>query len=658
MSSEFSPELRRELLDDFYAECDELLTAVREGLGQLDGIGSDSKPSEVVIEGLFRSTHSLKGISSIVGLRSAEQVAHAMEDVFRAVTKGTLQINADIVDTLLGAIQRLEDIVVAHRLGKDLPNADETLGGLKALSGSDNRESAMLASHSAESEAAPDPVAAARKRGRAIYLAKFSPSKELDARGINVSSVRARLASIGEVLKGTPQVKGKGMIEFEFLLAVDEAPADLAMWEKDNVRLEAVVSETASTPEQDAAAFSLTPSHIVRVDLARLDNLMRIVGQLVIQRSQLEDRLQHLGEAREVLKEVNLGINRSLKELRTAVSKVRMVPIAEIFARMPFVVRDLARDSDKKVQVVLEGQATEVDKYLVERIKEPLLHLVRNAFAHGIEPSAARVAAGKPAVATITLSARSSGQSVMIGIRDDGRGVDPGIVARKAAESGLTVPEHLDAFALVALLCTPGFSTQSEADMASGRGVGMAVVASTVRELGGSLRLESTVGSGTEFIMRLPLTLSIAEAIILTVAKGTYAVLQAEIDEILKVPAADVRTIKKTEVIPYRKGLLPLVRVRKSFGAEADKAEDITILVVSSETGATGLVVDRVKGQREIVIRPLSDPLLRVPGITGATELGDGRPVLIFDPHALTEGVTRPSEKARKVKENTPIQRT
>jgi two-component system, chemotaxis family, sensor kinase CheA len=308
------------------------------------------------------------------------------------------------------------------------------------------------------------------------------------------------------------------------------------------------------------------------------------------------------------------------------------------------VVRDLKRGSDKAVRVVLDGNQTEIDKYVVERLKEPLLHLVRNAFAHGIEPSADRVAAAKPEEATLTLRATSSGEFVIIQIRDDGRGVDTARVVKRAQKLEVVVSATPTPAELLKILCLPGFSTREEADLASGRGVGMAVVANTIQELGGTLTLETWPGNGTQFTLKLPLTLSIADAIIVTVGDQTCAVPQAAVNEIVQFRASEVRLIKETEVAPYRGGLLPLVRLRKLFGAAALERETMTSLVVSSERGSTGLVVDRVVGQREIVIRRLMDPLVRVSGISGATELGDGRPILILDPNAITQGVVRPTK--------------
>jgi two-component system chemotaxis sensor kinase CheA len=659
MSSDFSPELRRELLDDFYAECDELLTAMRDALTQLEIAPKDSAQEKKLIEGLFRSTHSFKGNSSIVGLRSAEELAHGMEDLLRAISKNQVSVSENLVDGLLAGVQRLEKIVVGQRLEKPLPKTGDLLARFRKFIPEQEAAGAApaaIVTDDIPASPAEDPVAIARAKGLKIFTATFSPSASLDQRGVNVTAVRQRLSAIGEILGANPVVRGKGAITFEFVLGLTEVPADLASWANDEVIFRAapsdetsveVLSDSSSSPDAGfAETLSLTPSHIVRVDLARLDELMRITGEMVIHRSRLEDRVQQLGDSHSGLKEVNLALSRSLREMREAITRVRMVPIAELFTRMPFVVRDLMRGSDKKARVVLLGNQTEVDKFLVERLKEPLLHLVRNAFSHGIESTAARASAGKSAEATITLQAKSVGEFVIIQVRDDGRGIDSQAIAARATGLGLSVPASLGSDSLLEILCTPGFSTREHADLASGRGVGMAVVANTIRELGGSLTLESTLGQGSEFTLKLPLSLSIANAIIVGVGAHICAVPQNSVDEIIQVSADEIRTINRSEVTPYRDGLLPLLRLQAMFGVSPVKSAQLTLLVVSSERGAVGLVVDRVRSQREIVIRPLADPLLRVPGISGATELGDGRPILILDPNALTQGVTRPPKTA------------
>ena len=658
MSSDFSPELRAELLDDFYAEADEHLGNIRVQLTVLEAALGKTAPELPVLESLFRSMHSFKGISAMVGVHSAEQLAHAAEDYLRQLTRGEISLTAAGLELLVATTQRLEQIVTAHRLHQPFPETAALLAELEASSPRiprDEKAAPAAAVAPATTEDTASRLETLQARGLAPWGCTFLPSRELDQRGININAVRTRLGAIGEIISATPSVRPEGSIAFDFVLGLRELPTDLAAWERDGMFLRAIEATPAAklpepgAPGQPGAANSggspslfIAPSHIVRVELSRLDELMRITGELVIHRSRLEERINQATGDTSALKEVAHGLARALRQLRAAITRVRLVPVAEIFTRMPFVIRDLARESGKQVRLELGGQQTEIDKYLVERLKEPLLHLVRNAFSHGVESPEERIAAGKPAEAVIQLRATAAGEFVLIHIRDDGRGVDPEKVAQRAQALGLTVPEPLDSAGLLTLLCEPGFSTREEADRASGRGVGMAVVYNTVRELGGSLALDSHVGGGTEFTLRLPLTLSIAETIIVSAGEQTCAVPQGFIDEIIQIDEAEVRTIKQSEVIPYRDGILPLVRLRSMFGAGAAPRPRLSILVLSSERGSTGLVVDRVHTQREVVVRPMQDPLLQVPGVSGATELGDGRPVLILDAIAITSGVVRP----------------
>lgn len=657
------PQLREDFLDDFHAECDELLGNIRAQLNQLDDAGRDGRPNAPALEALYRNAHSFKGISAMVGLREAEQLAHSAEGLLRQLCQGATAVTASELELLERVTRRFEQIVTAHRLRQHLPDTGDLLAQLGGYdvaahppAGAAERPAAPQdAASPARPEPSPSPSEASLPEPAATvrqWSASFSPSAELDRRGVNINSVRARLSALGGIIAAAPVIQAGGRMTFEFTLALREPPADRDRWEADGISFRplgfaATSSGSPSGTPAEAGAVApssmfVAPSHIVRVDLSRLDDLMRIVGEMVIHRSRLEQRIVDVKGERSELQEVNLALGRSLRELREAITRVRLVPIAEIFSRLPFVVRDLAREMDRKVRIVVEGQDTEIDKYVVERLKEPLLHLVRNAVSHGIETPAERTRAGKPEEATLVLHAATSGQSVVIRIRDDGRGVDAKRIAERAASLGITLSESPSLSELLEVISRPGFSTREAADRAAGRGVGMAVVHRTVRDLAGSLSLDSVPGQWTQFTLRLPLTLSIADTFLVSAADQTCAVPQTFVEEVMQFAEADVRTIQAAEVISYRDGILPLIRLRQLFGVERSGATHQPLLVLGTERGLSGLVVDRVHGQREVVVRAIHDPLITVPGVSGATELGDGRPVLILDPVSLASGAVRP----------------
>jgi len=370
---------------------------------------------------------------------------------------------------------------------------------------------------------------------------------------------------------------------------------------------------------------------------------MRIIGELVISRTRLDDQVAELKRVTPAagwrsLQETSSTMARQLRDLRESVMRVRMVQIGEIFERMTFVVRDLARESGKKIIVQLSGGETEIDKFLVERMMDPLMHLVRNAVSHGFETIAEREAQGKRSEGLLSLSAMTAGEMIVIKIADDGRGIDRQLVVERANARGLGNGNvGLDDVALLELICTPGFSTRDEADRESGRGVGMDVVKKATEELGGRISLTTKVGEGTTFTIELPLTLAIAEALIVSVNGQRFAVPQSAVTEVLEVESASTKVLENNEIISHRGKVLPLLRLARVFEMNDQRGENFHVLVIGEETNAVGLAVDRIIGQREIVVRAIKDPLAQSKGIAGATELGDQRVVLILDITALRQ---------------------
>ena len=579
----------------------------------------------------------------MVELRAAEELAHRLEDYLRVLRTGDAVLSREGLDALFDGTQTLEQVIAARRAQIPLPTIDVIATRIARLVAPGGPSPVV---RPAASDVAP--VAPAQR-----WQIRFLPSQELVARGIRVDAIRKRLEGAGEILGATPRVTPGGAIAFEFVFAGSIDDATVTEWRRDGLEMEPVeAGEVQAAPagamdalplgtELSSSSATVAPSHVVRVDLTRLDDLMRNVGDLVISRARLGETLakveRRLAPAEwRSIQENAVALDRQVRTLREGIMRVRLVPVGEIFRRMPFVVRDLARETGKRVRLELQGQATEIDKFLIERMMDPVLHLVRNAVSHGIESAEERIAAGKRPEGTIVLSAASAGDVVRIEIADDGRGVDAGAVIARAQAAGLPVPAGPpDAATLLSLICAPGFSTREQSDRASGRGVGMSVVKSAVDELSGAMYLESERGAGTTFIIDLPVTLAITDALIARAGGDTFAVPQGSVREVIEVATATLLQVERNEMIAYRGGALPVVRLAQLFGIAETARDRLHVFVVGTGTGALGIAVDRIVGQREIVVRTIADPLVRVTGIAGATDLGDGRVVLILDPAAL-----------------------
>lgn len=651
MNEANSSGLSQELLDDFFSEADQHLLSIRQALLALETSGSAGNYDPKIIEGLFLDFHSFKGISAIVGLEPAESLAHASEDLLRLMRSGKVQSNDKLLNALNGATHKLEQIVAAFREKKPLPGYESELNEIKSQCPDPLLSDAILPQSKQVSGSFPEKGKKSKPGETNVFKFTFSPSRELSAKKININTIREQLSRTGEILKSTPVVKSKGNITFEFLLATKQSLKDTSEWKAKGVTVEAVKAGESAIPEfaaEDTHSPFLAPSHIVRVDLKLLDDMLRTVGEMVIHRSRLDIELARLSQRDghvdfRGVHEVNRLLGRTLRQMREDIMAIRLVPIREIFARLPFVIRDLARQSSKKARLKLHGEETAIDKYLIEKLKDPLLHMVRNAFSHGIESAAERKAASKADEGTIELSASASGDFVIIKIRDDGKGINSNAILRRARQLGMET-STTDNDAVLKILCSPGFSIRDDADRTSGRGVGMFMVQSAVKELGGKLSMESEEGRGTQFTMRLPLTVVIAETFLVSAAGQTCAVPRTSVREIFHAAEDEIRIADGIEIVSYRGGVLPITRLAGLFRLKNSNTGIRCILVITSERGSVGLLVEKVLGQREVVVRALRDPLIQVPGISGATEIGDGKPVLILDGTVLTAGNVRPAD--------------
>lgn len=621
-----------EFIDDYFSECEEHLATVRRVLLAFDA--RDGTPVDTGnLQDLLRALHTLKGLSGMVGLSAAELVTHAMEDGLRALPASRI-VPRTLLDALFAGVSRTEDCVNARRANVPPPSPARFVEDMRDIV--------------AEMEAgSPAAGAAAMQLMTRAHRFQFAASAALVARGIGVEVIRHRLASIGEITRTTPVVLSNGTVMFEFTVSLRDGATPPAEWRDDALtwdedatpQVSLVVHSGEPTPA--ARPVAATPSNTVRVDLGRLDDLMRMVGDLVQSRARLESAVVrahgHLpANLEDDLTDANAVIERQLRAIREGVMRVRLVAVSDVFERLRFAMRDVARETQKGIHLEFEGQETEIDKLVVDRMLEPLLHLVRNAASHGIESRDDRLAAGKPVDGSIVLRARAAGDRIILEVEDDGAGIDIQRVADRAVDGGLIATrDQLTPDGLLDVLCASGFSTRDAADRTSGRGIGMAVVRDTIRATGGALFVDSTLGLGTRFTIELPLTLMITDALVVEIGDQSMAIPQVSLREIIPLDGATVTRVESNDVLSYRGRIIPLLQLGARFNLPPHPAAKRHALIVGSDSHEVGLVVDRLLGLREIVVHPVTDPLVAMPGISGATELADGRVSLVLDAAAL-----------------------
>lgn len=407
-------------------------------------------------------------------------------------------------------------------------------------------------------------------------------------------------------------------------------------------------AQGSNTGGEAAGGEGNTQVHTIRVDTARMDNLINLVGEMVITRTRLVQVGLDLHSEYKTdplvtnLIETNVYLGRLMNDLQESVMRLRMVPIGTVFSRFPRLVRDLARKTKKEIDLILKGEDTELDKTVVEVIGDPLMHLIRNSVDHGIETPEERAAAGKPAVGQITLDAYHEGNHIAIVVADDGAGLPLASIRRKATERGLIGErEELSDRDIANLIFLPGLSTAEKVTDISGRGVGMDVVKKALNNLGGMIDIDTRQGQGTTFVIRLPLTLAIIQALLVEVGEEIYAVPLSSVLETLLVNREDIKTVGGLPMVQLRGNTLPLISLQEKFELPAPEvpSEEVFVVVVGLGDKALGLVVDTLRGQQEIVIKSLGDMLNNLPGIAGATILGDGKVTLILDIGSLIQDV-------------------
>ena len=590
----------QEMLEAFISEMTEILELLDDGLIALEKSPEDGE----LLNQIFRSVHNIKGASGIMGFEALIRVTHEAENVLNRLRKGDIHLTPEIMDVILEATN-LVKLQVGDIKNGELKEREigETIERLAAI----NTATAALVVSETETmgEDGPETVA----------TVELPPAESVPVAEPAVTPARSE----------------------ESVPVTRNVPATVAK------------PPAPPRPRQLEAKEPLTDNTTVRVDVKRLDDLMDQVGELVLERN----RMMQLNQDRQQNRDEQLNFNEEFgkltkrmsfvtSELQMQVLKMRMIPVGNVFKKFPRIVRSMSRDLQKEVDLQIVGEETELDRSVVDEIGDPLIHLIRNALDHGLESPEERLAAGKTRCGTLVLSALHEGNQIVISIKDDGRGIDTDRVSRKAIEKGLISEEQLagmsqrDIFDLIFL---PGFSTKDVTSDLSGRGVGMDVVKTNIKKLNGLIDIRSDKGRGSEFILRLPLTLAIIQSLLVEVEAEVYCIPLSSVLETLRVDQRQFHTIGGQEVFRLRDRVMPLVRLQRIFQVQQVREHDdiCSVVVVGSADKRVGLVVTRLVGQQEVAIKSLGNYLVNIPSIAGSTILGDGRVALIVDPIAMCD---------------------
>jgi two-component system chemotaxis sensor kinase CheA len=681
-------DLTPEETEVFLQEADEHITRLDECLVQLEK--SDADPA--LMQEIFRSAHTLKGSAGAIGHQAMAAVTHEMETVLDGLRHGKLPVTPELVDTLLAGLDVLRAMVgeVKTRQSSNIEytglvadlkalhdrpgDGREVAGGGSGRAALPTEATATVSRLAAEGAVAPS----------AVWVVVARIAADSVAPGGRALQVLMVLGQAGRLLWSRPVIEdlddawaGHEVVALiadadagalsQLIGAISEVTCTVVPYEAQEAVAEAVVGpaaaprppvelEPAPRPATNAASAAEAASsdgktRWVRTSVERLDKLMNLVGELVTDRNRLyqvrtqmttggnvEDLIDYLGDAISHLS----GIT---DQLQDEIMRARMVPVSQVFNKFPRLVRALARELGKQVDLVIEGQDTELDRSVIELIGDPLVHLIRNAVDHGIERVEERLAAGKPPTGRILLSARSEESHIIVTVQDDGKGISPDTIRRVAVERGVLDAEaaqRLSDSEAIDLIFASGFSTAKQVTELSGRGVGMDVVRTNVERLNGSVRVNSVLGRGTTFELRLPLTLAIMPALLVSVHAQTYAIPLASVMSTLKIRKEQVSTVLHRGVMTLRDRVLPLLWLEEFFlwgNGQADR--EYYVVAIRWGESQVGLVVDGLLGQQQIVVKPLGYQMGDTPGIAGGTIMGDGTVALILDVPSLVQMTLR-----------------
>ena len=655
------------------------------------------------INEIFRAAHSLKGMAGTMGYKRMQTLTHDMENVFSEVRNGNIKVDSDMIDILFQCLDALEQYTELIRQTSDEGTEDnENLinalngvlsGNKKAAEPASKEETAVTTVEEASGDgdkwkdiklddSAKHVLREATKQGKNVFGITVKVQETCLLKAARAFLVFKAVEEIGEIMVSSPSAQDvedeKFDLDFSLIVITEKTLDDLikaasGVSEIDKVTGGVVTVETEASVQETpvsggettalAAAETTTPSagdktstapaksekkasskpvvnRTVRVDIEKLDVLMNLVSELIIAKNSLVSATEAQGSASSAVNEQVGYLESVTTSLHESVMKVRMVPIESVVSKFPRMIRDLSKKLDKKMELYMSGEETELDRTVVDEIGDPLMHLLRNSADHGLESAAVRKERGKPEVGSIFLDAYQDGNNVVIEVRDDGNGIDTEKIKQKALSKGIITPEAAEFMSekeIIDLLFHAGFSTADKISDVSGRGVGLDVVKSKIEALSGEVEVKSQFGEGSTWTIRLPLTLAIIQALMVIVGDEKYAISLNAIQGIEDIESSSIKLVQSKEVINLRGSVIPIIRLNEVLDIETEKKDQDHLIVVVVRKGdkLAGLVVDELIGQQEIVIKPLGKYINKSKLISGATILGDGEVALILDSNAL-----------------------
>lgn len=669
----------------FIEEAEEHMQTLEDDLIRLEKEADNAE----LLQELFRAFHTLKGSSATIGHKRMAELTHAMENVLDKLRKNQISVNSYLVDVLFEGLDHLrvlkEEMVNDEESDLDLTEIKSKLANISnseapvatEQAASDEGQSAQVALEMTYEERHMVDQGVAEGKKPVLIKTRFDVEPEMMAVRAFVTLMAIR--EWGEIVKSVPsseEIESENVTnELIVLLITKESPdlinkllkelpniseasailydgielAETAVnqsqapsKEVENTKTKSNGNGKASTVAAQAATIKKSANRTVRVDVELLDSLMNLVGELVIDRTrlfQIYGDLEHNYEMDEISQELgrtSVHIGRVSTQLQELIMKARMLPVESLFNKFPRLVRDLSHKANKDINFIMTGQETELDRSIIEEIGDPLIHLLRNSLDHGIETPEERVAAGKSAVGNLTLSAAHEENHIVITVADDGRGIDAEAVRRSAIKKNLLTEEQAKRLSdkeAINLIFASGLSTAKKVTDVSGRGVGMDVVRTNIERINGTIEINTTVGKGTEIKIKLPLTLAIIRALLVSLEKHVYAIPLSSVIETIRMRTNQIEFVNNREVIVVRGKVLPLVRLERVFNIKTRERETDKLFVVVVNLAGTqmGIVVDSLVGEQEIVIKSLGKYIGDVQGISGAAILGDGNVALIVD---------------------------